>query len=673
MYIKFIDQLKNLKIKTKLTISASVFLLPLGIMLISIISMSHSSIQKNRKELNGIQVLRPAIALMQIIPQYVRFSVDGTAGDIEFSKQKTYESIIELRDKYSAFFIKEGYIVSPNTLMENWEHLSNTTIRDTVIYAYRNIMQDLHKIIVYTGDVSGLVTDSDIECAYLVAASVHELPQAQERLVLISNLLRTIEDGAFTQRRREELNRHLQLLIYSDNARIQNRFNAAESLRMRKSSSLESFENYLKACFDRVSYFAEAVDFVLQDDIINKASIPTLHETSSQTNNATYRLQSAALDRLDTIIKNRIATYTLRLALSLAAAIIATIIAFWIILITTLGIRFSTNSMGKVFRRLDNNDLSVKIESPSNDELGEFMTALDGFLDKLKKAFYSINNNTIMVSQAVNELSSSAKEMTATANEQSASVSEIVSTMENNKALSVQAAEKTTEVANLAVQTQELSRRGAELREVNENMMLDIRNQNAKIIDIIRNLAEMLSRIDESVKLIDTIADHTKLIAFNAALEASSSGEAGTRFSVVAGEIRRFADNVVESAAEIKEKITELHEASHNLSTEANNGSRAIDTGYNRIAEQKVVFENIVEVSQNVANKTQDISSLCRQQELAITQVFSALKEISAGTNQFVSATNLTTSTIDKLNNMSTELRDTLEKYHITTGLVNAE
>jgi methyl-accepting chemotaxis protein len=672
MYIKYFDHLKNLKIKTKLTISASVFLLPLGIMLISIITMSHSSIQKNKKELNGIQVLRPAVALMQIIPQYVRLSVDGAPGDIEFSRQKTYESITELKNKYTESFINEGYIVSPNTLLENWEHLSSTTIRDTVIWAYRNIMQDLHKIVVYTGDVSGLITDSDIECAYLVAASIHELPQAQERLVLISNLLRTIEDGAFTQRRREELNRHLQLLIYSDNARIQNRFSAAESLRMRNTSSLESFENYLKACIDRVSYFAEAVEFVLNEEIINKEAIPTLHETSSQTNNATYRLQSAALDRLEEIIKTRISSYTLHLILSLAAAIIATIIAFLIILITILGIRSSTNSMGKVFKRLDNNDLSVKIESTSSDELGEFMTALDGFLEKLKRAFHSFNNNTQMVSHAVFELSSSAKEMTATANQQSASVSEIVSTMENNKALSAQAAEKTTEVANLAVQTQDLSRRGAELRDVNEDMMLDIRNQNAKIIDIIRNLTEMLSRIDESVKLIDTIADHTKLIAFNAALEASSSGEAGSRFSVVAGEIRRFADNVVESAAEIKEKITELHEASQNLSAEANNGSHAIDMGYNRIAEQKVVFENIVDVSQNVASKTQDISNLCRQQELAITQVFSALKEISAGTNQFLSATNITTTTIDKLNNMSTELTSTLEKYHITTGLINA-
>jgi len=263
------------------------------------------------------------------------------------------------------------------------------------------------------------------------------------------------------------------------------------------------------------------------------------------------------------------------------------------------------------------------------------------------------------------EMSSSAKQISTTANEQSSSVSEIVSTMENSKDLSAQAAEKTHEVANLAVQTQELSKRGADLREANEVMMLDIRNQNAKIIEIIRNLAEMLSRIDESIKLIDTIADHTKLIAFNAALEASSSGEAGTRFSVVAGEIRRFADNVVESASEIKEKISELNEAAITLLTEANNGSRAIDVGYNKMVEQKEVFENIVEVSQNVAIRTQQISNLSKQQEFASMQVFSALKEISAGVNQFVSATNLTSATVEKLNTMSKELKETLDEYHI--------
>jgi methyl-accepting chemotaxis protein len=268
-----------------------------------------------------------------------------------------------------------------------------------------------------------------------------------------------------------------------------------------------------------------------------------------------------------------------------------------------------------------------------------------------------------MVSTAACDLSASAREITTTANEQSASVAEIVSTMENNKNLSAQVASKTVEVAELAEKTRELSQRGADLRDANEGMMLDIRNKNAKIVDEIKNLTDMLSRIDESVQLIDTIADQTKLIAFNAALEASSAGEAGSRFSVVAGEIRRFADNVVESVAEIKEKISELQNASGTLISEANNGSRAIDTGYNRMVEQKEVFENIVDVSQNVAIRSQQISNLSKQQELASAQVFTVLKDISMGINQFVAATASTSVTVDKLNSMSIELKETLAKY----------
>jgi methyl-accepting chemotaxis protein len=173
----------------------------------------------------------------------------------------------------------------------------------------------------------------------------------------------------------------------------------------------------------------------------------------------------------------------------------------------------------------------------------------------------------------------------------------------------------------------------------------------------------MLSRIDESVQLIDAIADQTKLIAFNAALEASSSGEAGSRFAVVASEIRRFADNVVESVMEIKEKIAEVQEASQALIAEANSGSRAIEAGYDRMVEQKEVFENIVDISQNVATRSRQISSLSKQQELASAQIFTALKEISAGVKQFVTATASTSATADNLNSMSIELKETLAKY----------
>jgi methyl-accepting chemotaxis protein len=656
--------IRNIKISTKLTISAAAFLLPLGIMLFTIISISLDSIKKDTEELRGIEVLRPAVALMQIIPQYIRFSVDNSPGDIEFTKKYTADLLAELNEKYSSYFDDEAYYIYPRSLMENWEHLSNTKIRNTVLWAYSQMIQDIHKLIVYTGDISGLVTDSDIECAYLIAASVHELPQAQERMAEIGNFIRTAEDGAFTQRRRTELMRNLELLVYSDNARIQNRFNSAEALRIRNAETLESFEVLLKACYDRIAGFSQTVEHVLNEPEIKINSLNVLYEASHHANNAAFRLQGASLDRLDILITARINKHRQRFILSLAAALAATALAFVVIIATVLTIRSSTVTIGKVFKRLDENDLSVQLDSSSGDELGELMTALGGFLNKLNAAFSSFNGNASMVTNAVFELSSSAKEMTATANEQSASVSEIVSTMESNKDLSAQAAEKTVEVAHLADETQELSRRGANLRDANENMMLNILNQNTKIIDIIKNLADMLSRIDESIQLIDTIADQTKLIAFNAALEASSSGEAGARFSVVAGEIRRFADNVVESSAEIKEKIFELQEASHSLITEANNGSSAIKSGYERMVEQKEVFKNIVEVSKNVADRSQQISSLSKQQELASTQVFSALKEISSGVNHFVSATSLTSTAVEKLNSMSIELKETLAKYN---------
>jgi len=663
-------KLKNIKMKliTKLTVNAFVFLLPLGIMLFTIISVSHTSIKKETIELKGIKVLRPAVDLMQSVPFYVRIYIDKSPGDIDYIKHHITDLLLEMRDKYQEYFSNDVYVVSPQTLIENWENMSKTVIRDTILWAYRQMMQDLNKIIVYVGDISGLVTDSDIESAYLIAASIHELPQAQDRVVLIGNLLRTIEAGAFTQRRKAELQLNLELLMHSDNSRIQNRFNTAGTIRKNNTDTLETFEILLKSCYDNIAYYANTVGSIINEPELNVQVIPALYDVASRVNNATFRLQSASLDRLETLITKRISIYKLRLILSLTAAIFATLFAFVIIFITNFSIRKATDNMSVVFKRLNENDLTVKIESLSNDELGDFMKALSEFMSKLQNTFSSFNKNTSMVSTSVYELSSTTKEMTAVANEQSASVSEIVTTMENNRNISAQSAEKTSEVAHLASQTQELSRRGAELREINENMMLDVRNQNAKIIDIIRNLAEMLSRIDESVKLIDTIADHTKLIAFNAALEASSSGEAGSRFSVVASEIRRFADNVVESASEIKEKISELQEASQSLLTEANNGSRKIDIGYNRIVEQKEVFENIVEASQNVAIRTQQISSLSKQQEYAATQVFSALKEISAGVNQFVHATVITSETVNKLNNMSKELKETLEKYHITGG-----
>ncbi|MDR3237123.1 MAG: methyl-accepting chemotaxis protein [Spirochaetia bacterium] len=382
--------------------------------------------------------------------------------------------------------------------------------------------------------------------------------------------------------------------------------------------------------------------------------------------NKSAKLLNELENGLDVLEENSAASFHGRLVRSLVAAVLITLIAFIIVLRTNSRISKSAGQLKTFFKKLDANDLSISLEIKSVNEFGELASALNRFLAKLRDAFTSFSRNAAMVSDSVYDLSASAKEISTTANEQSASVAEIVSTMEGNKNLSEQIALKTAEVAELALETQELGKRGAHLRDANQDMMQDIREQNGKIIDEIKNLADMINRIDETIAIIDTIADQTKLIAFNAALEASSSDgaeEASARFAVVAGEIRRFAGNVVESTGEIKEKISEVQSASQSLIEEANNGSKQIDSGYERMVEQKVVFENIVEISQNVATRSQQISNLSKQQESASSQIFQALKEISGGVQQFVNATASTAKIADGLNVMSVGLRETVAEY----------
>ncbi|MDR1930200.1 MAG: methyl-accepting chemotaxis protein, partial [Treponema sp.] len=383
----------------------------------------------------------------------------------------------------------------------------------------------------------------------------------------------------------------------------------------------------------------------------------------SATSAGLCRLWSSVLNQMDLLTERNITASGQRMALYLIIVLLSVLLAFTVVVLSTLDINRSVKSLRTLFTGLNENDLTLALEVNSGDEFGELMTAFNGFLDILKSTFGSFKQSAQLVADSVFDLSSSAKEITTTANEQSASVSEIVTTMEGSKNLSEQIAAKTIEVAELAGQIQDLSRKGAELRTANQDMMEDIRDQNLKIIHEIRNLTDMINRIGEAIRIIDGIADQTKLIAFNASLEASSSGEAGARFSVVAAEIRRFADNVVESTREIKQKIEEVQGASQTLIAEANNGTKQIELGYERMSEQKTVFERIVDNSQSGATLSQQISNLSKQQELASSQIFTALKEISAGVKQFVTATASTSKTADSLNLMSEELKDRVNKY----------
>ncbi|MCL2479143.1 MAG: methyl-accepting chemotaxis protein, partial [Treponema sp.] len=588
--------------------------------------------------------------------------------------------------------------------LAKWEALKKVDRNDTELFQkYLDFANSLRDVIDRIGEGSRLILASDINIYLFVSSVLSSMPDATMRLITTGNLIRQNLYGADTliekwnsdladaqaQGRRLAAKpfagkpgditlamfatadlqqvRNSYLFLVSDKDRITASLESAMADNKKKTDDFAELKKRLRAYQDTVDVLSGQYARILGFNIANPCTAAEFLDTLSVLDANLGQVWSEAFTQLDMRVLHNTAAARWQLILYLAVVLVSLGIAFIFVVFITMDVSRSVKSLKKLLRGMNENDLTMTLQINSRDEFGELMTAFNGFLNILRSTFGSFKQSTQLVADSVFDLSSSSKEITTTANEQSASVSEIVSTMEGSKNLSEQIALKTTEVANLAKETQGFSSKGAELREANLAMMEDIRNQNQKIISEIRNLSDMIIRISEAIRIIDGIADQTKLIAFNASLEASSSGEAGARFSVVASEIRRFADNVVESTREIKQKIEEVQGASQTLIAEANNGSRQIEIGYERMTEQKIVFEQIVDNSQNVATRSQQISNLSKQQELASSQIFTALKEISAGVKQFVIATASTSKIADSLNGMSEELKEKVEKYRTET------
>ena len=162
-----------------------------------------------------------------------------------------------------------------------------------------------------------------------------------------------------------------------------------------------------------------------------------------------------------------------------------------------------------------------------------------------------------------------------------------------NVNIAVEIIKKNRSVANIASKMEKDVFKGFRLLEKNVKKMGDIKEKNSGVINGIISLGSKVNKINEIVRAITTITDQTKVIAFNAALEAAGAGEKGTRFSVVAAEVNRLAENIAILARQIREQVEEIRSSSSSLIVYSEEGSDRIEEGYKLIKDLEDTFKDI--------------------------------------------------------------------------------
>ncbi len=308
-------------------------------------------------------------------------------------------------------------------------------------------------------------------------------------------------------------------------------------------------------------------------------------------------------------------------------------------------------------------NLDCSLSEKRVDEFGEMARNFNAVVASLRAFMQKVREMIFVLSQSAMGLSSSAQQGASTASQQSSAVKEIVSTMEDSGNLSRSIEGKMKELQALAMDTQQKVQTGFEKIQTNLSMMEEIDVANGNTLKGIEFLAERVKNIWEIVNMINAIADQTKIIAFNAELEASASGETGENFQIVATEIRRLADSTVAATTAIKDRIGEIQKSSDQLLTSSRNATEKIGRGSELVQSLENLFLEILAGADVSSESSHENASSISRQVTTFDHILLAIKQISDGVDQIAESTEQTSATAEQLDEVVDTLREMLEKY----------
>ena len=321
-----------------------------------------------------------------------------------------------------------------------------------------------------------------------------------------------------------------------------------------------------------------------------------------------------------------------------------------------------------------NGDLTASTTIHSKDEVGDLARSVNKMVNNLRRTVEGILQSAESVSASAQEISATTEEVAGSASTQandSQKINELfkeivkgahsqehdAQTMrelfgELNTAINA-VAENTNDTAVLTEKLTTTAKDGSKVVQESIQGMESISTQMAL-------LEKDAARIDDIIKVIDTIASQTNLLALNAAIEAARAGENGKGFAVVADEVRKLAEQSSEATKEITSIIKGIQK---NTSLSA----IAVAEGVETTKRTEQAFTHIAEMMTQANEKTMEIASASAKQSSHSANVMNSIESIASASSQQSAQSNDIMNAVQSITGTSEEVAAASEETAATT------
>jgi methyl-accepting chemotaxis protein len=312
----------------------------------------------------------------------------------------------------------------------------------------------------------------------------------------------------------------------------------------------------------------------------------------------------------------------LRFIVSGAQSIASGNLAYAGVLLSSNPVR-STDEIGAAYKAMVNmsdnlNQIIQGIASNVSETADQLVLSTDDFT-KESQQLLEINR---IVSKTVEEVNEGAQTQHLSASESSRSMDEISHAIERVSGSSMHV----SDASQKALDSAESGKETVQHMKEQIHIISEVTQEANELVLVLRGYSQ---QIGHALQSITEISDQTKLLALNASIEAARAGEHGSGFAVVAGEVRKLAEESSSSVIHIASLLQNIQNESILISNKMSDGTEEIKKGISLSERAEASFHSVVDSFRFVASQIEEMSAASQQMTASSEEVAASVSAIA--------------------------------------------